>query len=202
MAKRKASKKKTGSAKRSSITTPKPKKAKNKAPAKAPMKARRAPKKAKAKLRPKPAASPRPPVARPAPKPRTKPAPASVRELGMAATTTLESAELEGTETSALAALRDKLTALERLGQELRARRTGTAADDDEINPNLEALAEAKQTVEARIAVAETGTLDPPSASDVEKLRTAIRDSEDAIARSVAVNQLVRAMTALIRTLE
>lgn len=98
-------------------------------------------------------------------------------------------------------ALEDKLAALERLQQELASRRTHTPADDEEINPNLDAIANARRATEAQIAAAQTAVLAPPSEAEMTALRNAVRDAEDVIARNAAVNQLVRAATALIQTL-
>jgi ribosomal 50S subunit-associated protein YjgA (DUF615 family) len=55
--------------------------------------------------------------------------------------------------------------------------------------------------VEAQIAAAQTAVLAPPSEADMQALRTAVREAEDVIARNAAVNQLVKAATALIQTL-
>lgn len=98
-------------------------------------------------------------------------------------------------------ALQAKLAALESVEAELRSRRTHTPADDEEINPNLDAIANAKRATEAQIAAAQTSVLAPPSAADMTALRDAVRDAEDVIARNAAVNELVRAATALIQTL-
>ena len=100
---------------------------------------------------------------------------------------------------SRLDALQDKLKALEQLEAALSARQTSSAADDDEINPSLDAIANAKRVVEAKIAAARTGVLAPPSEADVSKLRDAIRNSENVIASNASVNQLARAATALIK---
>jgi hypothetical protein len=115
-------------------------------------------------------------------------------------TAALESVTLEAAG-GRVEALQSKLDAIERLEEALRARRTNTPADDDLINPNIDALTNEKRAVEAEIVAAETQTLDPPSETDVLALRNAIRDAEDAIAKNTAVNQLIKAATALARTL-
>ena len=69
------------------------------------------------------------------------------------------------------------------------------------FNPNLVAIRSNKRVVEAQIAAAQTAVLAPPSDADMQALRTAVREAEDVIARNAAVNQLVKAATALIQTL-
>jgi hypothetical protein len=98
-------------------------------------------------------------------------------------------------------ALQAKLDALTRLEDALRARRTVVGEDLEEIRLNLRSIANAKRAVEAQIVAAQTTVLAPPNGADITALRNAIRDAERAIAQNAAVNQLVRAATALIRTL-
>ncbi len=95
-----------------------------------------------------------------------------------------------------------KLEALEKLVETLRARRTHTPEDNDEINPNIDALTNAQRELEAVIAAAKTKTLEPPSEEDVEALREAIAESENVIARNKAVNELMQAATDLLNTLK
>jgi hypothetical protein len=97
--------------------------------------------------------------------------------------------------------LQEKLNALKRMEEALRAQRTGTAADDDVINPNLLSLRNAKRRVEAQIVAAQAQDLDPPSEADVTALHIAIRDAETAIAQNAMVNRLVQATSALINAL-
>lgn len=118
-----------------------------------------------------------------------------------AATLRLEVEVLELAVGGRVEALEHKLAALERLQQALASRRTHTSADDEEINPNLQSIANARRATEAQIAAAQTAVLAPPSAAEMMALRDAVRDAEDVIARNAAVNELVRAATALIQTL-
>ena len=98
-------------------------------------------------------------------------------------------------------ALRSKLDAIEALEIALRAQRTNTPADEIELNPNLDSLRNERRVVEAQIAAALAAPLPPPSEADVMALRQAIREAEDVIARTAAVNRLIEAATALIKTL-
>jgi hypothetical protein len=115
-------------------------------------------------------------------------------------TVTVEAAVLE-TAGGRVEALKEKLAALQSLEGALSARLTGTPSDDDELNPSLEAIRNQQQVVQAEIASALTPTLAPPSDADMQALRAAVRGAEDVIARNAAVNQLVKAATALIKTL-
>jgi hypothetical protein len=138
-------------------------------------------------------------VRKPAKKKRSRKA-AFVRRRRPAAAARPEIDVLESTG-GRVEALQDKLSALEGLEDELRSRRTDTPADDERINPNLDSIRNAKRATEAQIAAAQTAVLPPPSEADITALRKAVRDAEDVIARNAAVNQLIRAATALIETL-
>lgn len=137
-----------------------------------------------------------------APKPRLE---AAVIESAVIESAVIEVDVFESVDTDAgnsrLEALRKKLAALEVIEQAIRARRTFTPADELEIRPALSSIDGAKGTVRAQIAAEQTPVLQPPSAADVTALTNAIRDSENLIAQNAAVNQLVRAASALIRTL-
>jgi hypothetical protein len=98
-------------------------------------------------------------------------------------------------------ALKSKAGALTKIQEVLRDRLGESPADDDMINQNIDALATQIDIVEAQIAAAETPTLPPPGEADVAALQAAIRGAEDVIAQNAAVNQLIKAAAALIKTL-
>ena len=99
------------------------------------------------------------------------------------------------------AALNSKLAAIRDLDRALRARRTMTAADDDQINPTLDALAAEAGNVQAQIAADTDPTLPGPSAADAKALQDAIAAAENVIKQNASVNALVKAATTLINTL-
>src|SRR5690242_12608222 len=97
-------------------------------------------------------------------------------------------------------ALKNKLDAIHDLDLALRAKRTMTAADDDEINPTLDALAAEAGNVEAQIAADNDPTLPGPDPATAQALQDAIRSAENVIRQNGAVNDLVKAATTLINT--
>jgi hypothetical protein len=99
-------------------------------------------------------------------------------------------------------ALQSKLDALGRIADTLRARLGKSAADDDSINAEVDSLIDQQRAVEALIAAAEDGTLDPPTEEDVSALQDAITAADDVIAQNAKVDQLIKAAAALIKTLK
>jgi hypothetical protein len=98
-------------------------------------------------------------------------------------------------------ALKNKLDAIHDLDLALRAKRTMTAADDEEINPTLDALAAEAGNVEAQIAADTDPTLPGPDAADAQALQDAILSAEKVIRRNGSIKALVKAATTLISTL-
>lgn len=103
---------------------------------------------------------------------------------------------------SMVAALQKKLTAIKKMADALRAKRTGTSTDDNELNPNIDSLRNEQRAVEAQLIAAQTEVLDPPTAADVADLDEAIRDAENTIARNAGVSELIAAATTLVNTLK
>jgi len=188
MARKKTRNKTTGSGKRTAA-----KKRKKRAGRSASKPTRRA--KAKATARRKVSGAKRKRAFRPAGAAAARPAPnrAAVTRVSLEARAADESVRLQ--------AFQDALAALTEIEQRLRGNLTGTPTDDDELKPNLAAIGNAKHTFEAKIAAAMTGTLAPPTAAAVTLLQDAIKDAEGVIRQSASVNQLIRAATALIETL-
>src|SRR5262245_12693857 len=96
----------------------------------------------------------------PSRKARSTGKPSSVR---VAREVALGAAAAAAPATTRLAALQEKLAALNAIAGELRSRLTGTPADDDQIKPNLNTIRGATRTVEAQIAAATASVLKPPS---------------------------------------
>ena len=103
---------------------------------------------------------------------------------------------------SMVAALQKKLTAIKKMADALRAQRTGTSTDDNELNPNIDSLRNEQRAVEAQLIAAQTEVLDPPTTADVADLDEAIRDAENTIARNAGVSELICAATTLVNTLK
>jgi|SRR6185437_4556562 len=97
-------------------------------------------------------------------------------------------------------ALQDKLAELGRIQSALRAQLGKSPADDVMINANIESLTDEQRDVQAQIAAAMEGTIDPPSAADVSALQAAIKSAETVIGQNATVDQLIGAAAALIKT--
>ncbi len=98
-------------------------------------------------------------------------------------------------------ALQNKLDALGRVQDALRGLLGGSPADDVRINANIDSVTNEQRVVQAQIAAARDGTLDPPAQADVSVLQAAIKAADDVIAQNAGVDQLINAASALIKTL-
>ena len=99
-------------------------------------------------------------------------------------------------------ALQNKLDALGRLLDAFNAQLGKSPADDVRINDGIDSLTNSQRVLQAQIAAAQEGTLDPPSQADVSALQAAIKAADDVIARNASVDQLIGAAAALIKTLQ